>query len=91
MHQFPCITLLENLIWSPEKFLQRYAVTIIPKVRGSADKISAANIAKIQQGWLQTKCQKLTKDTQMYCVQVSYSFNISYNLVWFKQIPISNR
>lgn len=62
---------MENIIWSPEKFLHRYAITLLPKVRGSADKISAANVARIQQNWLQTKCQRLSKDTQIYCVQVT--------------------
>lgn len=62
---------MENVVWSPEIFLQRYANTLLGKIRGSTEKFSPANIEKIQQTWLNTKCQRLTKDTQFYGVQVN--------------------
>lgn len=62
---------MENVMWSPETFLQRYANTLLAKIRGGMEKVSPANIEKIQQTWLQTKCQRLAKDTQLYGVQVT--------------------
>lgn len=57
-------------MWSPEVFLTRYASTLLAKIRGGNEKVSPANIEKIQQAWLQMKCQRLVKDTQLYGIQV---------------------
>lgn len=72
--QFPCIILFENVIWSPEVFLNKFGSTLLMKIRGANDKMSTANMQRIQQQWLQAKCQRLSKDAQIYAVQVCSMF-----------------
>lgn len=64
------VPLVENLIWSPHKFVARYGETLLTKVKSAADKMTDANIEKAQQQWLQSKCQRLTKETSANCVQI---------------------
>lgn len=67
---------MENVIWSPEQFLNKFGSTLLMKIRGATDKMSTTNMQKIQQQWLQTKCQRLVKDTQSHTVQVSKNCNV---------------
>lgn len=67
---------MENVIWSPEQFLNKFGSTLLMKIRGATDKMSTTNMQKIQQQWLQTKCQRLAKDTQSHTVQVSKNCNV---------------
>lgn len=62
---------MENVIWSPDMFLNTFGSTLLMKNRGVNEKMSLANVQRIQQQWLQTKCQRLAKDLQIYVVQVS--------------------
>lgn len=72
---------MENKIWSPEYFLNRFASTLLSKIRNANDKMSPANIQKIQQQWLQMKGQRLSKDLQLYTVQVKRNhFNMANSI-----------
>lgn len=61
---------MDNVIWSPELFLSTFASTLLAKLRGGSEKMSAANLLKTQQQWLQMICQRLSKDMQLHIVQV---------------------
>ena len=65
------MTLLENIIWQPEAFIERYAYTLLLKVKGGPDRFSKANMLRIRQNWLHYKCNRLWKETQLYCIQIT--------------------
>lgn len=69
--QFVYVPIIENLTWSADAFLCRYGSTLLAKIRGAADKMSAPYMERLQQQWLQTKCSRLAKDTQTCCTQAS--------------------
>lgn len=58
------------MIWSPDLFLNEYGSTLLAKIRGINEKISVVNVQRIQQQWLQMKCQRLSKDILIHINQV---------------------
>lgn len=70
--QCPCVLLMENLIWSPEVFLNTFGSTLLMKIRNGNEKMSFSNIQRIQQQFLQIKCQRLLKDLSIHITQVFY-------------------
>ncbi|XP_055324262.1 WASH complex subunit 4 isoform X2 [Sitodiplosis mosellana] len=69
--KFPCVLLLDNVIWSPDLFLNEYGSTLLAKIRGVNEKISVVNVQRTQQQWLQTKCQRLSKDMPLHINQIT--------------------
>lgn len=61
---------MENVIWSPDIFLNTFGITLMMKSRGVNEKMSLVNVQRNQQQWLQMKCQRLAKDLQIYVIQV---------------------
>lgn len=74
--QFVYVPLIENLTWSADAFLCRYGSTLLAKIRGATDKMSATYMERLQQQWLQAKSQRLNRDTQTCCTQASYDHEI---------------
>lgn len=69
--KYPCVLLMENVIWSPDVFLNTFGSTLLMKNRGVNEKMSLVNVQRTQQQWLQIKCQRLAKDLQVYVIQVA--------------------
>lgn len=74
--QFPCILLIENIVWSPEVFINEFGSTLLMKNRGGSEEISLSHVKHNQQQWLLAKCIRLPKDMQHLTIQVYYYDNI---------------
>lgn len=60
------------MIWSPEAFLNEFGSTLLIKFRCGPEK--AHDVRNTQKQWLQTKCQRIAKDVQLYINQVLHIF-----------------
>lgn len=67
--------LIENVIWSPEIFLNKFGSTLLMKFRGGVEKVSIHGVQQAQKQWLHSKCQKLSKDVPFHITQVSKAFH----------------
>lgn len=70
---------MENIVWSPDKFLSQFGSTLLMKVRGNNEKNDVNNMERTMQQSLTTRCQRLSKDIQQYTVQVRSSIFIKFS------------
>lgn len=72
---------MENIVWTPEKFLSEFGSTLLVKIRGGSEKVSSLSVQQTQQQFLHTKCQRLSKEIQLYIVQVLQVTAFVYNIL----------
>lgn len=70
---------MENIVWSPDKFLSQFGSTLLMKVRGNNEKNDVNYMERTMQQSLTTRCQRLSKDIQQYTVQVRSSIFIKFS------------